>query len=85
MTTIQSSPPAPTRPAPVTREERSTLSSVFPIHVDFLRQQRSAHIPATCLEGYLSLGWMRWAAGRLLVTPQGAAVRDSTLAREAAT
>ena len=81
---VQSSPPAPAQPVAVTREQRSTLSSVFPIHVDFLRQQRSSEIPAACLEGYLALGWMRWAAGRLLVTPQGAAVRDSTLAREAA-
>ena len=56
-----------------------SLSSAFAVHVELVQQRRAAGIPPELLERYLSLGWLRWGAGRLLVTLQGAAVRDAEM------
>ena len=61
----------------------SPLSGAFAVHVELVQQQRSAGIPPELLESYLSLGWLRWGAGRLLVTLRGAAVRDAAAGAEA--
>jgi hypothetical protein len=61
----------------------SPLSGAFAVHVELVQQQRSAGIPPELLERYLSLGWLRWGAGRLLVTLRGAAVRDAEIEDDA--
>lgn len=60
----------------------TALAGTLPGAINLVSAQRSADVPPGRLEAYVALGWMRWAAGRLLVTPKGAAMRDAIVARE---
>ena len=60
----------------------TALAGTLPAAIDLVSARRSADVPACRLDAYVALGWMRWAAGRLLVTPTGAAMRDAVIARE---
>ncbi len=72
-------------PAPlprITPTRRAALAVTLPVHIDKLHRRLADEVPADDLASYLALDWMRWAAGRLVVTPRGSAVRDAALARE---
>jgi hypothetical protein len=60
----------------------TALAGTLPGAIELVSAQRSADVPPGRLDAYVALGWMRWAAGRLLVTPNGAAMRDAVVARE---
>lgn len=60
----------------------TALAATLPGAINLVSARRSADVPPGRLEAYVALGWMRWAAGRLLVTPKGAAMRDAIVARE---
>jgi hypothetical protein len=60
----------------------TALAGTLPGAINLVSTQRSADVPPGRLDAYVALGWMRWAAGRLLVTPKGAAMRDAVVARE---
>lgn len=68
--------PAP----PVTRKRRQALALSLPMHMDMLWRRRAAEVPAGDLDAYIVLGWMRWAAGRIIITPEGVAMRDIVIA-----
>ncbi|TMH01453.1 MAG: hypothetical protein E6H79_15385 [Betaproteobacteria bacterium] len=61
---------------------RDALALALPAAINMLWKCRAADVPPGHLDDYVALGWMRWAAGRLIITPQGAAVRDTVIARE---
>jgi hypothetical protein len=71
-----------TSPAPIAEQRRRTLSVALPIHIELLRQRRAGDVPQADLDGYIALGWMRWAGSRIVVTPQGSAMRDVVVASE---
>lgn len=60
----------------------SALADSLPGAINLLSAQRSGDVPAGRLDAYVALGWMRWAAGRLIVTPKGVTMRDAIVARE---
>jgi hypothetical protein len=66
----------------VTDQRAQALSVALPRHIELLRRRRAADVPQADVDGYIALGWMRWAAGRLVITPRGTAMRDTVLARE---
>jgi hypothetical protein len=66
----------------LTPERQETLSAALPCHIELLGQRRTADVPSDHLDGYLALGWLRWAGSRLVVTTQGSAVRDSVVAKD---
>ena len=61
---------------------RDALALALPAAINMLWKCRAADVPPGHLDDYVALGWMRWAAGRLIITPQGTAVRDTMIARE---
>ena len=65
-------------------QRRAELKAALPIHIGLLSQRRTADVPQDHLEAYVALGWLRWAAGRLVVTASGAAVRDEVVAAKEA-
>lgn len=65
-------PPAAAAAVPTDAE----LVRALPVAIELLRSQRSADVPAGHIDAYVARDWMRWAAGRLIVTVQGQAVRD---------
>ena len=67
---------------PVIDVSSTALAGTLPGAIDLVSAQRSADVPPGRLDAYVALGWMRWAAGRLLVTPKGVAMRDAVVARE---
>jgi hypothetical protein len=60
----------------------TALAGTLPRAMDLLSVRRAADVPAGHLEDYVAQGWMRWAAGRLVITPQGTAMRDAVVDRE---
>lgn len=60
----------------------SALADSLPGAINLLSAQRSGDVPAGRLDAYVALGWMRWAAGRLIVTPKGVTMRNAIVARE---
>ncbi len=79
-------PPPPLPPPAVvlmaTPPSEAELERSLPVAIELLRSQRAADIPAGHLDAYVARGWMRWAAGRLIVTVQGQAVRDHVNERD---
>jgi len=67
---------------PVIDVSSTALAGTLPGAIDLVSAQRSADVPPGRLDAYVALGWMRWGAGRLLVTPKGAAMRDAVVAQE---
>jgi hypothetical protein len=63
----------------VTASRRQALAQVLPLHIDMLAQRRAGEVPPGDVEGYLALGWMRWAAGRIVITPIGMRIRDGVV------
>jgi hypothetical protein len=59
-----------------------TLALALPAAINLLWKCRASEVPPGQLDDYVALGWMRWAAGRLIITPQGTAMRDTVVARE---
>lgn len=71
-------PPAPS----ITHERRQALALALPLNIEMLRQRRTADVPYVDVEAYVALGWMRWAGGRIVVTPAGMSMRDIVVASE---
>src|SRR5438067_1617719 len=66
----------------LTEPQRAVLAETLPRAMSLLSLQRTAEVPQEHLDAYVALGWMRWAAGRLLITPSGKAMRDSVVAQQ---
>lgn len=68
---------AGTRPVlPMTRQREEALAQVLPLHIEMLGQRRAAELPRGDVQDYLALGWLRWAGGRIVVTPMGMGIRN---------
>ena len=65
---------------PMSALREAALSSALPRHIALLGRRRADEVPADHLDDYIALGWLRWAAGRLIVTTRGSAVRDRMVA-----
>lgn len=65
---------------PMSPLREAALSSALPRHIALLGRRRADEVPADHLDDYIALGWLRWAAGRLIVTTRGSAVRDRMVA-----
>jgi hypothetical protein len=65
-----------------TAQRRAALAATLPRHIDLLWKRRASEVPQDDLEAYVALGWMRWAGGRLVITPQGVAMRDDVVDNE---
>jgi hypothetical protein len=66
--------------APVDAALDAELLHRLPAAIQLLAMHRTADVPAGHLDAYVARGWMRWAAGRLLVTPEGQRLRDQLTA-----
>jgi len=68
---------------PFSASRLAALGRSLPGHTNALQQRRSGDIPLCDLNDYMTLGWMRWAAGRVVITYSGMAARRLALGMDA--
>jgi hypothetical protein len=59
------------------------LSRQLPAAIASLWRRRASEVPQGSLEDFVTLGWMNWRSGALVLTPAGQVVHDGVVARGA--
>ena len=59
------------------------LSRQLPAAIASLWRRRACEVPEGSLDDFVTLGWMDWNSGMLVLTPAGQAVHDGVVARGA--
>jgi hypothetical protein len=59
------------------------LSHQLPAAIASLWRRRAWEVPQGSLEDFVTLGWMHWSRGALLLTPAGQVVHDRVVAQGA--
>lgn len=57
------------------------LSGQLPPAIASLWRRRAWEVPPGSLDDFVTLGWMRWSCGALVLTPAGQVVHDRVVAR----
>jgi hypothetical protein len=57
------------------------LLADLPVAVDKLWRRRAAEVPEQDLDDYVTLQWMSWNCGALMLTPNGRSLLDMVVAR----
>lgn len=63
---------------------REVLSHQLPATSASLWRRRAWEVPQGRLDDFVTLGWMNWSRGALLLTPAGQIVHDRVVAQGAA-
>lgn len=59
------------------------LSHQLPAAIASLWRRRAWEVPQGSLDDFVTLGWMNWSRGALLLTPAGQVVHDRVVAQGA--